>query len=312
MYRSILVPLDGSKFGEHALPLAMKIARQAQASLQLVHVHVPLAPLSVANAMVYDDRLDVALQQDERTYLENAVQRVAEHARVPVTSTLLEGRIGDALEAHASRAGVDLIVMTTHGRGSLARAWLGSVADELVRRTTLPVILVRPHEAKLDLAQELSLRHVLIPLDGSPMAEQIIEPVVALGSLFETDYTLLRAISPMIMGRVRVEDEPTDKFSKDLLDRLETMFEQDRATAAEYLGRLAAQLRTRSLRVQTRVLVHDQPALAILEEVAARRIDLVAIETHGRSGLPRLFLGSVADKILRGTSVPVLVHRPRN
>jgi nucleotide-binding universal stress UspA family protein len=311
MYRSILVPLDGSKFGEHALPLAMKIARQAQAALQLVHVHVPLAPLSAGNVIVYDDRPDVALQQDERTYLDKVVQRVAEHARAPVTSTLLEGRIGDALEAHASRTGVDLIVMTTHGRGSLARAWLGSVADELVRRTTSPVLLVRPHEAKLDLTQEPSLKHLLIPLDGSPMAEQIVEPAAALGSLFDADYTLVRVISPMILGRVRVDDEPADKFSQAVLDQLQTMFEQDRTAAAQYLGRLAAQFRTRSPRVQTRVLVHEQPAIAIMEEITARQIDLAAIETHGRSGLPRLFLGSVADKILRGTSVPVLVHRPR-
>ena len=88
-----------------------------------------------------------------------------------------------------------------------------------------------------------------------------------------------------------------------------TTHEQEQLEARGYLERIAEPLRTKSLKVQTRVLSHDQPAVAILDEVKARRADLVALATHGRSGLPRLFLGSVADKVVRGASVPVLAAR---
>ena len=84
-------------------------------------------------------------------------------------------------------------MMTTHGHGPLSRFWLGSVADEMVRRATTPILLVRPHEKAIDLAAEPVLRHILIPLDGSALAEQVLGPAAALGSLLQCDdYTLLR------------------------------------------------------------------------------------------------------------------------
>ena len=90
--------------------------------------------------------------------------------------------------------------MTTHGRGPLARAWLGSVADELVRKTPIPILLTRPQEAKPVLDQAPVLRRVLIPLDGSSFAEQAMDPALALGSLTEAEYILVRVIEPMIRG----------------------------------------------------------------------------------------------------------------
>ena len=91
--------------------------------------------------------------------------------------------------------------MTTHGRGPLTRFWLGSVADELVRRASVPLLLVRPHEGVPDLAQEPILQHLLIPLDGSELAEQVLEPAVALGTLMAADYSLLRIYGPLSRRR---------------------------------------------------------------------------------------------------------------
>src|SRR5947209_4350450 len=122
MYRKLLVPLDGSTFGEHALPLALSIARRAKAAIELVHVHVPL---------VYVDYFDDALDQDSRTreqaYLDAVVQRLATVSRVPMRAVLLTGPIVDVLQEQVLATGADLIVMTTHGRGPLSRFWLGSV-----------------------------------------------------------------------------------------------------------------------------------------------------------------------------------------
>jgi nucleotide-binding universal stress UspA family protein len=310
MYHSILVPVDGSNFAEHALPLALQLARQAQAGVQIVRVHTVLAPLYAETVLVYDAALDASIRKDEQAYLDNLVERLKRISKVPVTAALVEeGPIGEALTDHAVACGMDLVVMTTHGRGPLARAWLGSVADQLVRQMPVPILLVRPGDGKVDLAQEPRPQRMLIALDGSELSEQIIKPALAMASLLGTDVTLLRVIKPAIVG----QGDPlamAGGFDPWLMQQLQETHEQERLQAGGYLERIATPLRTKSLKVETRVLSHDQPAVAILEEVKAHRTDLVALATHGRSGLPRLVLGSVADKVVRGASIPVLVARP--
>jgi nucleotide-binding universal stress UspA family protein len=310
MYRSVLVPLDGSGFGEQALPLALTIACRAGATLELVHVHSPLPAVYADSPVVFDDSLDLHLKRHQQDYLDGIVKRLASVSSVPVRSVLLEGEIGATLRATAESTGVDLVVMTTHGRGPLGRFWLGSVADILVRELSMPLLFVRPGEAAADFAKEVVLQHVLLPLDGTVLAEQMLEPAVALGSLMDADYTLLRVIKPILLvdySPVGVAVAP-EVYSLSL--SVEKVQQQLHQEATDYLERVAERLRARSLRVQTRVAVEQQPAVAILHQAVAPAIDVVALETHGRRGLARLLLGSVADKVLRGASVPVLVHRP--
>src|SRR5262245_43886601 len=185
MYRSILVPLDGSTFGEHALPLALGLARRSGASVHLLHVHTPLASLYAEAAVAIDHSLDKELKEHQRAYLADVVRRIGQAASVQVLPTLREGQVATTVRAAAAELGADLVVMTTHGRGPLARFWLGSVADALIRELPVPLLLVRPGEEQPRLDQEPPLRHLLLPLDGSPLAEQMIEPAVALGSLSE-------------------------------------------------------------------------------------------------------------------------------
>src|SRR5262249_37193676 len=145
MYRSVLVPLDGSTFGEHALPLALSIARRAGAGLHVVHVHAaPEAMYAPDGILILDDGLEDRLKQGKQAYLDGIVQRLARVSPVRVTPVLLEGEgVADSLRAAVTGTGADLVVMTTHGRGALGRLWLGSVADELVRDLPTPLLLVR-------------------------------------------------------------------------------------------------------------------------------------------------------------------------
>jgi nucleotide-binding universal stress UspA family protein len=243
-------------------------------------------------------------------YLDRVVQHLAGATDVPVSSALLEGPIAESLQEWAVTTGVDLIVLTSHGLGPFARAWLGSVTDELVRRASMPVLVVRPRRGPLDLADEPIIRQVLIPLDGSDLAEQVVEPAVALGTLAQADFTLLRVIQPLVRGGHPLESPDGVVVDQVLLDHLKEAHEQEQREAGQHLEGVAASLRARGLSVHTCVVAHEQPAVAILEAVKAHRIDLVALATHGRSGFRRLFLGSVADKVLRGATVPILVHRP--
>src|SRR5438067_2069235 len=119
MFHSLLVPVDGSPFAEHALPLAMTIARRAEASLQVVQVHTPLAPGYAEGVPVFADSLEDEMRGRERSYLDTLAQRLTRDWTGRVSSALLDDGqpVADALHDHASKTGVDLIVMSTHGRG---------------------------------------------------------------------------------------------------------------------------------------------------------------------------------------------------
>jgi nucleotide-binding universal stress UspA family protein len=307
MYRSILVPLDGSAFSEHALPLAREVARRTGASLQLLHVIPPIPVIEAGGPLLGDADLTAQFQARGRAYLEELVRRLGGLGGAPAP-VVLEGEVVGQIQEHATRAGADLVAMATHGRGLLARFWLGSVADELVRRLPLPLLLVRPRETAPDLGHEPDLGRVLLPLDGSPLAERALEPAVALGG-DAAAYTLLRVVKPALLPAYAPEGCPIGREVEGLLNQIEALQKRLLADAEGYLAGVAGRLRERGLQVQTRVVVEEQPAVAILREAADGRAGLIALATHGRHGLARLFLGSVADKVVRGATVPVLVHR---
>lgn len=309
MYGSILVPLDGSTFGEYALPVAQSIAHRAGAALQLVHVHVPVSTKYAEGTIILDETRETQSKEQERAYLDEVIKRLKISSNISVTSAVLDrsDSVVDILNDHVKATGVGLVVMSTHGRGALTRFWLGSVADELIRRVEKPILLVRPKEtegATPDFTQERIFRHILIPLDGSVLSEQMLEHAVTLGKLMESDYTLLRVIEPVIPASYP-RTEYSTRVEQQLLGQLQT-------EAQTYLDEVAERLRIRSFQVHTKVVLHRHPAIAILDEAGKQGMDLIAMETHGHGGLTRLLMGSVADKVLRGTFIPVLLHRPHD
>lgn len=295
MYRSILVPLDGSAFSEHALPLALSLARRADAQVHLAHVHVEPSPLLTR---VHDSEMRAA----EQMYLEGIVQRIEATWNVPLTTIMLDGPIVQQLHSYMTDSAADLVVMTTHGRGPITRFWLGSVADALIRQTSVPVLLVRPRDQLLDLVHEPSINRMLVPLDGSSLAEQVLPYASALGRLTDAEYTLLQAVElPIIAYSTEVPTVVMDSMTPEAL----------REYAQNYLDTVADRLRGQGLRVQTATMI-NQAAASILTYAQEHAIDMIALETHGRTGLARWILGAVADKVIRGATVPVLVHTPQS
>ena len=199
MYRSILVPLDGSVLSEQALPLACELAQRAKAVLRLVHVHAPSAspiyssssPIYIEGQPVIGENLASLSREHERTCLEHIKHQLAAvvgphlEVTVEVLERPIESMVNESvavfLANYVRTTGVDLVVMTTHGRSGLERVWLGSVADTLVRLSRIPILLLRPTVHAITYAQPPGLRKILIPLDGSSLAEQILEPALAIG-----------------------------------------------------------------------------------------------------------------------------------
>ncbi len=294
MYRTIMVPLDGSRFAECALATALSVSRRTGAEVRLATVEEPLPTFAYGVD-------DTVMREWTGKYLNDTATRVRDRAGAGLSSGVLTGHVVDALESEADRCGADLVVMATHGRGVVTRAWLGSVTDAFVRRTDRPVLLVRaagPDTPEPDC--EPVYDRILIPLDGSDVSESVLSHALAFGDLFGASYTLLRVVSYAL--------DATSPYLPTTF-QMEGSLEEARSAAEAYLEGHAARIRARGVSVDARVVVDAQPGHGILGEVAARECRLVAMATHGRGGVSRAVLGSTTDKVLRGAHVPLLLYR---
>src|SRR6185503_1656372 len=177
--RSILVPLDGSLFAEQALPWALAIGRAARSKVRLVRVHErAVLPISVEAAR-YFNSMDQAVRRSERNYLREVAGRFRQSGGAGISTALLAGPVTDTLTHYVHDSRADLVVMTTHGRGPLQRVWLGSVADHLIRQLQVPVLLIKPREPPSTAKGAPAIKRMMVPLDGSPLAEAVLVPTAA-------------------------------------------------------------------------------------------------------------------------------------
>lgn len=296
MYQHILVPLDGSAFSEAALPLALELSRRTGAD---VHFATVLEPVT---SFAYEGWEGAAVEWSQK-YLENVLDRIGDQAGGEVTTAVLSGHTVEMLQGEVESRGADVVVMASHGRGAMSRLWLGSVADGFVREANLPVILVRPAEGAEAVTEfSHSFNTLLIPLDGSELSEAALQHATEFGELFDSAYHLTRVVS-----------YPVDVASPYLPHTAQLnhqIMEDAKRGAAEYLEAHAETMRRRGLRVTTSVALDAQAGHGILTEAEAVGSDLVAMATHGRTGLARFLLGSAADKVLRGSHSPLLLYRP--
>jgi nucleotide-binding universal stress UspA family protein len=303
MFRRILLPVDGSTFAEHALPYAIDAARRMRAELIISLVHVPHTPATLDPAM--GEALhawDRAHMERESEYVHELAARARAEADIEVVPRLIQGEVVASLEREVRSYGVDLVVMSTHGRGGLERAWLGSVADALVRHLDAPVLLVTPTDDEpLGRDDSTGYTHLLVALDGSERGERCIAPAVALAGA-AARVTLLRAAAP--------PSAVTSPYLPHAIRFSHEELESRRRAAEEYLAgeaqRLAAE-GSGGRSVETTVVVDYHAARAILSYAAEHDVDLIALSTHGRSPATRLLLGSVTDKVVRAATAPVLV-----
>lgn len=297
MYRRIMVPLDGSRFAESALPIALSVSRRTGAPLHLVTVQEPIP------SFAYDE-WESAAEDWSRSYLDDAAGRVRPRTGAEVTAALLSGHVTEVLEKEANARGADLVVMATHGRGAFSRAWLGSVAHAFLHHTRRPMLLVRPEEgdAVPNLSRDSSFARVLVPLDGTDLSQSVLEHAVSFGTLFGAAFHLVRVVPyPM---------QFTSPYLPHTMQMNQQFVAEARESADAYLQQHAERLRRQGLTVETAVVVVAQPGHGLLSEMTDARCDLVAMATHGRSGLTRAILGSTTDKVVRGAHVPVLLYRP--
>jgi nucleotide-binding universal stress UspA family protein len=245
--------------------------------------------------------VELTVLKAEREYLKGVTKRLDGRTAQALSSAVLKGKVARTLQRYVSDSGADLVVMTTHGRGGLRRLWLGSVADQLVRTLEVPVLLIRAREDGA-VPEPVDLGEILVPLDGSPLAEAALEPAAALARLWDAEVSLVQVVPPAIPAA-----DPALPVPAGYNNRLTTM---RRELAEDYIHDMAEHLRTRGVKASGIAVIGAGTADTLLDLARAGRVGLVALATQGRGGVRRLVLGSVADKLVRAAEVPILVVRP--
>lgn len=298
--RRILVPTDGSPFAEHALGWGLEIAHHADAAIDLAFVNV-LPPSVVLGELVVASRWEESAAGSALDYLEGLARSIRKTERVPLASIVLKDpSAARALTRHARNSHVDLIVMTTHGRKGAARVWLGSVAEGVIRDSPVPVLLLRPDESTRHVTRRGRLfSRLLVALDGSRNAEQALAFAAMLGALGGAHFRLLRVLDPITIASPLTVVDSTSPA--------EDALSQERERTSVYIAERVEWLRRRGLEADGSVAVDTNVAHVILDQAEREEADLLVVGTHGRKGMDRVLLGSVAEAVIRGTARGVLV-----
>jgi nucleotide-binding universal stress UspA family protein len=291
MLKTILVPLDGSALADRALPVALALAAKCDGRTVLVR-----AALAHTLPGVDPTEAQVRAIAEAEDHLAVAAGRLTAQGHA-VETAVPYGEPADAIIEEIQIRRPDLVVMASHGRSGLGRWVYGSVADAVLRRAEVPVVLV-PAAGEQPWPTNRAPR-ILVPLDGSDLAAEALGPASELARQFAAELVLLSVIQP-----------PTYAYAEGF-DYVVFEPEEERAAVAGDLEAIAERLRGDGLTVSIRTAVGFAPA-TIAEIGREERIDLIVMATHGRGGLARLVLGSVATGTLQRAGLPVLLVRPAN
>ena len=302
MYKVIMAPTQGSDSERAAISVAVKLAQRFDADLRLVRVETtPLVIEAVARPPVLTITAQTLL--DERLARLHKLETLGTECRalgeIRVMTTLEDGPVAPTLRDYAENFSVDLIVMSSHSRGGVKRITLGSVTDYLIRHTNIPVLVVKPPVSFIGATPEETFSRILVPLDGSALALQILPEVAALASRLNATLNLLQVLTPVTYSQ------------KEIMQPGLPWWDTDIATANAYLDRCVSYLAEEGLTVSKDVVLSNDIATAILDYSARTSADLIAVATSGSGGMSRFLFGTVADEITRKSLTSLLVFHPK-
>jgi nucleotide-binding universal stress UspA family protein len=281
----ILIPLDGSAEAESVLPYLIDVARKFNSRVHVLGVGIGRKTRRV-NRLIED-------------YINRTANKLHSD-NIKAELVIRYGAAADKILDFTAEQEIDLIIMATHGRSGITRWWMGSVAEKVISEATAPVLLVRSQRPrKTGTSDKLNLPHkILAPLDGSDIGESALPYAEAIASSSRGSINLLQVISPPGTVEANLLGGPDwRKFVKAMHDAGE-----------DYLKGIAERLNSKNIKVTYEIATGD-PADKIVEYATNIRASMVAMSTHGRTGITRWVLGSVADKVLHGARIPILLVR---
>jgi nucleotide-binding universal stress UspA family protein len=295
MFKRILIPLDGSELAEQSLPVALQIA-QAQGS-ELIIMRVPLAEKMMTSYPAEYSLLwpEQSLQLSQKMSADYLQQVLAQHEPtvVPIRAMVVNGDVAGGIVDTAAEEEADLIVMTTHGYSGLTRWVLGSITERVLREAHCPVLAIRDGQP---------MKHLLITLDGSYLAEAALAPGFGLAQALKSRVTLLQVVPEkglLDWGQIeKLDAKKESEIHAEVIDN-----------AYLHLEQLIGQHAPSGLAVKVEV-ASGSPAATILDYIERHQADITVMATHGRTGLQRWVYGSITEKVMRGANCSMLIVRP--
>jgi len=299
MYKRILVPLDGSYLAEIALPYMEEIACYLNSDVTLIRVAESEDDTYDHMHRVYIDKMVEVTRQNLQKFHEKIGGEP-----INVNSVFLAGNVAEEIVDYAENQQSGLIIMATHGRSGIRRWLLGSVASKVVSATEQPVLLIRAkkkdaipkgHKKRL-------IKKILVPLDGSKVSEAVIPYIMELASRLKAEVTFFHVIAPVYFFYSIPGEAVNRSYSPEDMINLMTRNET-------YLDTVGVEFKDKGIKTKSKVVV-GVPADEIIRTADETRADVVAMSTHGYSGINRWTLGSTADKVLHAGNTPLLLVRP--
>jgi len=286
MWKKILVPLDGSDLAEMALPYAEELANAFKSEVILLHVSEPS---------------ESHYKHMHELYVKEVADRIKERFK-KVSQVVVSGKPADEIISYADKNKVGLIIMTSHGRSGILSWATGSIANKLLQAATMPVLLVRAAKPKRKVTREVLLNRILLPLDGSEAGEAAVSYIGELMSRLESEVTLLGVVSSgqhiRSVGGLDYISYPPEQME---------IFKKE---AREYLDGVYRRLKRRKGTVKVIIeVVEGDVGQKILEFAEGKRVDLIAVSSHGHSGIEKWVFGSIANKVVQGSKAPVLMAK---
>ncbi len=285
MYKEIMVPLDGSKLSEGVLPYVRCLAQALNTPVQLLHVNDPETVAGIS----HPNRGEDYLRDLQRAVLKS----------LSVSCSVEIGKPAEVIIDMAAQDRNTLIAMATHGRSGMQRWVLGSVAHKVLQATVNPLLLVRPLEKPP--FDSVQLKTLVVPLDGSHLAERVLPHALAICTALKSELILTRVCSIPIGVQVAPEAA--------YVPNLNQLGETIRAEARTYLEAKVEQLRAGGMDRVSYILMEGDSAAEIIDLARKTSDNLLAMCTHGRTGLSRWVIGSVTERVVRHCGDPVLVVR---
>jgi nucleotide-binding universal stress UspA family protein len=295
---AIIALYDGSPFSKRAFPWAVELARRTAAPLHIVRAHVFGVAAEQPLTTLHDER--ASLVESERNDVKRVAKRLAGPGVVTTPVLLEHGPPIPQLIEYINQQNAAWVVMATHGRGGFSRFWLGSTATSVIRECDVPIFLL-PGKGR---HTNVSIKQIVAATDGSAISETILDPVAGLAKAFDANLTLVELLSAFeieeVMHERAVSGPPFDP----------------RATAESLINakidKQIKRLADAGLRVASLVRPTTEPiAPSLLHAAAQLGADVLALSTHGRGFWSRAAFGSVADKVMRTATIPLVVYHSR-
>lgn len=315
MFTQILVPLDGSTLAEQALPIAARIARTTQGSILLVRVVSILQSVMITApgaSPVIAQIFELERHEAER-YLASITASPTLQG-IPVATSLVSGPAASTILDVAKQQHCDLIILSSHGMTGIQRWLIGSVAQEVVRYSSIPTIVIPSRGSSGDLIR-VGPKRILVGLDGSSLSEAILEPAAQLCTVLSAPEQgtlhLAHVVQPVHVGNKLAAYEK--EIKKENKEKANVYLQNIEQCIRSY--DLASSLQITFATYSEYDIAHALVYAAESGEQSTGEMrnvcDMIALATHGRTGIPQWFLGNTAERVLGTTTLPLLIVRPQ-